>query len=290
MARRIRTVKPEWLEDELMALASSDARVLSIALILLADDYGRGRANLVMLAGQVFPGKPIEVLKIAVNELCASRYISIYDVDGQSYFQIRNWSKHQRVEHAAGGSKFPDPLDTDSGVSPHEEEVRVRASRDPILSYPIPDHSQISDPKSQPETTRKIKARESELSDSFVISADHLEYANGKGWPEWWIRLTFDSFCDMAKAKGWKYVNWNMAFYTFCRNQLVYKKGPAELIHLAPKVASGPTAAQQARDVALQRSIEVQRVRERAEAERLGLPQPESGKVDMRSLLSGVGN
>ena len=43
MAGRIRSIKPEWLEDERMVMASSDARVLSIALILMADDYGNGR-------------------------------------------------------------------------------------------------------------------------------------------------------------------------------------------------------------------------------------------------------
>jgi hypothetical protein len=54
MSGRIRTIKPEWLEDELLAAASDEARVLSVALILMADDYGRGRASLATIAAGAF--------------------------------------------------------------------------------------------------------------------------------------------------------------------------------------------------------------------------------------------
>lgn len=102
MSGRIRSVKPEWLEDEVLALASSDARVLSIALLLVADDHGRGRANKLMLAGQVFPGKPLETLARALEELRRARYVHLYEVEGQSYFAVRNWLKHQRVDKPSG--------------------------------------------------------------------------------------------------------------------------------------------------------------------------------------------
>jgi len=104
---RIRSIKPEWLEDELLALASSDARVLSIALILLADDYGNGRANRVMLAGQVFPGKVLETLANALDELVDIKFVVLYEVDGQHYFHLRNWNKHQKVDKP-GKPKVPE--------------------------------------------------------------------------------------------------------------------------------------------------------------------------------------
>jgi hypothetical protein len=50
MSRRIRSIKPEWLDDEKIAGASDEARVLSVALILMSDDYGRGRAALAAIA------------------------------------------------------------------------------------------------------------------------------------------------------------------------------------------------------------------------------------------------
>lgn len=95
---RIRSIKPDWLDDELIATASSDARVLSVSLILLADDYGNGRASMVLLPGRVFPGKPPEILAKALEELARIRFVTLYEIDGQRYFSIRNWSKHQKVD------------------------------------------------------------------------------------------------------------------------------------------------------------------------------------------------
>lgn len=108
MAGRIRTVKPDWLEDELLSESSSEARVLSIALILLADDYGRGRGSEKYLGAQVFPGHPIKVIRDALSRLVEIRYCRIYVVDGQSYFAIRNWAKHQKVDKPGKG-KVPEP-------------------------------------------------------------------------------------------------------------------------------------------------------------------------------------
>lgn len=105
---RIRSLKPEWLDDEMLAMASSDARVLSVGLILLADDYGNGRAGAPLLAGRTFPGKPIETLTRSLGELVSIRYVRLYDLDGQRYFSIRTWAEHQRVDKP-GAPKVPGP-------------------------------------------------------------------------------------------------------------------------------------------------------------------------------------
>lgn len=131
---RIRTVKPEWLEDERLALASSDARVLSIALILLSDDYGNGRAAPVQLAGRVFPGKVLETLAKALEELVNVRYVRLYSIDGQRYYSIRNWAKHQRVDKP-GKPQVPGPPEEDPRESSRESRessclARVRSDQD----------------------------------------------------------------------------------------------------------------------------------------------------------------
>jgi len=92
---RIRTIKPEWLEDERILLASAEARVLSISLILLSDDYGNGRAF--TLGSRVFPTSP-HLAEPALRELVERRFVELYEVDGQRYFHIRNWEKHQKVD------------------------------------------------------------------------------------------------------------------------------------------------------------------------------------------------
>lgn len=110
-------MKPEWLEDELMADASDAAARLSVALILMADDYGNGRASLAFIAGNVW-GRAMErndgadapevLRKVsgALRELVGMRFVVLYEIDRQRYFSIRNWEKHQKVSHK-GARRVP---------------------------------------------------------------------------------------------------------------------------------------------------------------------------------------
>ena len=137
---RIRTIKPEWLEDERMAEASSDARVLSIALILLADDAGRGRLNRAT-AARCFPADPA-IFDRAFAEL-SGWFVQRYDVRGQGYYAIVNWSKHQRIDKPSK-PRTPEPEEItlkandcdDIGKKPAPQEITPKgdtreSSRDP---------------------------------------------------------------------------------------------------------------------------------------------------------------
>lgn len=113
---RIRTIKPEWLEDERMAEASSDARVLSIALILLADDAGRGRLNRAT-AARCFPSDPATFDR-AFAEL-SGWFVERYEVRGQGYYAIVNWSKHQRIDKPSK-PRTPEPEEITQNSSDSE--------------------------------------------------------------------------------------------------------------------------------------------------------------------------
>lgn len=110
---RIRTVKPEWLDDERLLTAGSDARVLSIALIILSDDHGRGRLTL-STPSRVFPETP-ENFREAFARL-SGWYVEEYAVRGQRYFQIINWKKHQKVDKP-GKPQVPPPETSQIGDS-----------------------------------------------------------------------------------------------------------------------------------------------------------------------------
>lgn len=115
MAGRIRSVKPEWLEDERLAHASLAARVLSIGLMLIADDHGRGRGHPVDVGAAVFKAEPNprEIAATALAELETIEFIVTYTVRGQTYFAIRNWAKHQRVDKP-GAPRVPRPDEADA--------------------------------------------------------------------------------------------------------------------------------------------------------------------------------
>lgn len=133
---RIRSIKPEWLDDEKMASASDEARLLSVALILLADDYGNGRAHPLFLASRVWSyGEPREVLEKlsrALATLEASGFVALYNVNGQQYFHINNWSRHQRVDHP-GKPVVPSINDADSGLRPIGDSRGSRETLAPDL-------------------------------------------------------------------------------------------------------------------------------------------------------------
>lgn len=150
MSGRIRTMKPEWLDDERLALASSDARVLSVALILLADDYGNGRASLPLLAGRVFPGKILETVESALAEL-AGWFVELYSADGQQYFHIRNWAKHQKVDKP-GKPRVPAPFGTLAKVPDVPANLPESLAPDLDLDH---DQERRSDEGSEPREARE---------------------------------------------------------------------------------------------------------------------------------------
>jgi hypothetical protein len=137
---RIRTVKPEWLEDELLAAASDEARVLSIALILMADDYGRGRGAIAVIATGAWRYQmerddgahaPLILARAsrALRELHAIRFVDLYEVDRQRYFAIRNWSKHQKVDKPSR-PRIPAPPPAESQENAHPREEVASPPRD----------------------------------------------------------------------------------------------------------------------------------------------------------------
>lgn len=125
MAGRIRTIKPEWLEDEKLLTVSIEARLLSVALLLIADDHGRGRAQPVRIGAAVFPGEAdaTATAKSALGELTRIGYVCLYSVRDQSYFAIVNWKKHQRVDKP-GAPRVPAPEEADATSVPQETASR----------------------------------------------------------------------------------------------------------------------------------------------------------------------
>lgn len=85
-----------------------------VYLITYVDDYGRGSADPELIKGLVFPRRKRlseSDIEKALAELAGMGCISLYDVDGESYFYFPNWGKHQRIQTKK--SKYPSP---ESGV------------------------------------------------------------------------------------------------------------------------------------------------------------------------------
>jgi hypothetical protein len=141
MSGRIRSIKPELLDDAVTAGLSDMAFRVFIATIVLADDYGRLRAEPGWLMGQIFWARTVHVDAFleAMKEL--GPLVRFYVVNGQRYAEIRNWSKHQKVSHP-GKPRVPPPeiLAKPSG-EPHENDTAPASSRQRVETTDPPKSS-----------------------------------------------------------------------------------------------------------------------------------------------------
>ena len=108
---RIRTIKPELPQDEVLGQCSREARLTFLLLLTQSDDFGRFRAHPVGLKGAIFPYDDITGAQVAewLAELVEVGRLELYTVDGQSYGCFVNWSKHQRVDNASTKTALPAP-------------------------------------------------------------------------------------------------------------------------------------------------------------------------------------
>lgn len=195
MSGRIRTVKPEWLEDEHMAAASDEARLLSVGLILLADDHGNGRAHEMFVGSRVWPyGDPHETLaKVsrAIRELSEMGFIKLYNVNNQAYFHIHNWKRHQRVDKP-GRPRVPGPGEATSEPPPPGSGAGSGGSREDVASV-----SRLTSTPTPTPTAIRGRARgvdPERLNESYVSGlrerfGDGPAYPRASLWDPMWERL-----------------------------------------------------------------------------------------------------
>lgn len=111
MAGRIRSIKPEVLDDEIAARLSDTAWRLWVSSWVLADDHGNLRAGESYLAANVWQDTSREVARF-LHEVIDGGFFEPYAVRGQRYVHIKGWVKHQRVDNA-GKARVPSPSEDD---------------------------------------------------------------------------------------------------------------------------------------------------------------------------------
>lgn len=159
MSGRIRTIKPEMLEDERVAALSDRAYRLFIGCIQLADDYGNLHGAVAKLRAAIFWGHAEtteQEVAAALVELVG--IVEPYRVRGQSYLRIVNWAKHQRVVHP-GKPRVPGLDQADPAVvssPPHPPSIlRQDQTKDPD---PDPDPDLGKERDSHESLTRLARA------------------------------------------------------------------------------------------------------------------------------------
>jgi len=96
---RIRTVKPSFFDDEKMGAVSRDARLTFIGLLVNSDDYGVVKGHPAWLRNRIFPYDDITLAEFTgwLQELEQIRSIIPFSSNGENYFYIRNFNRHQKI-------------------------------------------------------------------------------------------------------------------------------------------------------------------------------------------------
>jgi len=152
MSGRIRSVKPEILEDAVTAGLSDMAYRIFTGIFVLCEDSGRFRAETGWLMGQIYWKRPVSVgaFSAAIQELVNARLVVLYEASGQRYGVVRTWTKHQKISHPAaarlpappwGDGDPPESIKSPSGGPP--EVLRTDPDPDPD---PDPDHLSTAPP------------------------------------------------------------------------------------------------------------------------------------------------
>ncbi len=131
---RIRTIKPEFWDDEVLASLPLGTRLLYIGLWNHADDEGRMRANPAFVRSKVFPYNADLDVGQMLTELAATGHVTLYQVDGQAYLHICNLTRHQRIDKPSPSALPAPPPSSQNGTGPiHEQSANAPISISPVV-------------------------------------------------------------------------------------------------------------------------------------------------------------
>ena len=109
---RIRTIKPEFWEDEKLAKLPIHARLLFIGTWNFADDNGALLANPVLMKSHIFPYEDIGISTISewIDMLVENGMLIRTTYNGKDYLVIRKFLIHQKINRKSIRINIPLPV------------------------------------------------------------------------------------------------------------------------------------------------------------------------------------
>lgn len=120
---RIRTIKPEFWQDEDLSMLPPETHMLAAALLNYADDEGYFKANPKLVKAACCPLREDSVsIHESLGELSNVGYIRLgTGVDGKRYGHICGFTKHQRVNRPSPSKIKQIDISWDSSLKTHGE-------------------------------------------------------------------------------------------------------------------------------------------------------------------------
>jgi hypothetical protein len=235
---RIRSVKPEFWQDERLARLPHVTRLLFIGLWGIADDEGRLRGNPLFIRAQVFPYEPHADVETALAELENAGLIVRYEADSEAFVWVRNFRKHQKIDTRLK-SKLPAPPKSASEKkkpAPHADSRQLHADSagdsTPVHADFSPigagSREQVTGNREQVADAPPLLAEPAESPSSLQVIWNLEAHEDLPRWqenppdrkraekarlkerpsiPEWRLivrRISASSFCRGHNERGWK--------------------------------------------------------------------------------------
>lgn len=117
---RTRNIKPSFFSNDDLAELSAHTRLLFIGMWTLADKEGRLEDKPRRIQAVIFPYEQIDCNELAAK-LQGKKFITRYEVNGEPYIQINNFTKHQNPHPKEQPSTIPEPAEICEAVKLNDE-------------------------------------------------------------------------------------------------------------------------------------------------------------------------
>lgn len=123
---RTRSLRPGFFKNDLLAELPFEARLLFAGLWTLADKKGRLEDRPKKIKMEIFPADDVDTNGL-LGQLADKKFITRYQVNGESYLQINKFLDHQHPHPNEPESVIPEPL---NAIASNGEQ---RRSRDKVI-------------------------------------------------------------------------------------------------------------------------------------------------------------
>ncbi|CAB4141558.1 hypothetical protein UFOVP415_21 [uncultured Caudovirales phage] len=180
---RIRTIKPEFWRDELLAGVTAEAALLAIGLLNHCDDEGYFNANPKLVESDIFPLRTLaKSTTELLRELSGIGYIEVFSgSDGKTYGKVANFEKHQVINKKTlskikGLCELRKDYDTPTVVLPtgkerkgKEMEQKAPESAATEVAFVLPDWIPLETWTAFLEMRKRIKKPATEFAKKLIV-------------------------------------------------------------------------------------------------------------------------
>ncbi len=133
---RIRTIKPEFWQDEKLSPCDPLTRLVFLGLVSLADDAGRLVDNLRLIDAQIFPNTADTAHEALMRLSRMGRIRRGKTASGQRIIELTNWNRHQKIQHPNLRGALPEIVEDEAVADAHEALMsHSRAAPEPLTHH-----------------------------------------------------------------------------------------------------------------------------------------------------------